>query len=226
MLLIKPREVALKRVVKNKDSDIPVFVVRYHPALPSVSQINLKHWRTMTLDPEMKETFPKPPLIAYARPQSIRQKLIRAKLPPKKPRRIVNGMLKCKKGCKICPYLKTCKSIKAVHTGKIIHIQKHHDCQTSNMVYLIRCKKCKWATYIGETKETLERRFSQHLGYVKRHEDTATGNHFNLPGHSTSDMEVLILEKVHQTDHFYRKEREHLHIQDFDVVRKGLNGKK
>ena len=96
MLLIKPREVALKRVVKNKDSDILVFVVRYHPALPSVSQINLKHWRTMTLDPEMKETFPKPPLIAYTRPQSIRQKLIRAKLPPRKPRRIVNGMFKCK----------------------------------------------------------------------------------------------------------------------------------
>ena len=90
MLLIKPREVALKRVVKNKDSGRPVFVVRYHPAPPSVSQINLKHWRTMTLDPEMKETFPKPPLIAYTRPQSIRQKLIRAKLPPRKPKRIVN----------------------------------------------------------------------------------------------------------------------------------------
>ena len=138
--------------------------------------------------PRNERNFPQasPPLIAYTRPQSIRQKLIRAKLPPRKPKRIVNGMFKCKKGCKICPYVKTCKSIKAVHTGKIVHIQKYHDCQTSNMVYLIQCKKCKWATYIGESKETLEKRFSQHLGYVKRHEDTATGNHFNLPGHSTS----------------------------------------
>ena len=39
-------------------------------------------------------------------------------------------------------------------------------------------------------------------------------------------MEVLVLEKIHQSDAFYRKEREHVHIQNFDLVRKGLNGKK
>ena len=70
-------------------------------------------------------------------------------------------------------------------------------------------------------------RFSQHLGYVSRkEEDKATGKHFNLPGHSAADMEVLVMEKIHQSDAFYRKEREHHHIQDFDLVRKGLNGKR
>ena len=38
-------------------------------------------------------------------------------------------------------------------------------------------------------------------------------------------MEVLVLETIHQSDAFYRKEREHHHIQNFDLVRKGLNGK-
>ena len=63
--------------------------------------------------------------------------------------------------------------------------------------------------------------------YVSRNEqDKATGFHFNLPGHSTSDMKVMVVEKIHQTDAFYRKEREHHHIKNFDLVRKGLNGKR
>ena len=108
-----------------------------------------------------------------------------------------------------------------------VHIQKHHDCQTKNIVYLLQCKKCKWAQYIGETQETLETRVSQHLGYINRNEqDKPAGRHFNLKGHSAADMEVLVLEKIHQSDAFYRKEREHVHIQNFDLVRKGLNGKK
>ena len=63
-----PREKALERVVRSKTSDRPVFVVRYHPSLPSVTRITQKHWRTMIQDPEMKENFPKPPLVVYIRP--------------------------------------------------------------------------------------------------------------------------------------------------------------
>ena len=224
-----PREKALERVVKKKTSDRPVFVVRYHPALPSVTKITQKHWRTMVQDPQMKENFPKPPLVAYTRPHTIRQKLIRAKLPSRnvKPKRVINGMFRCKKNCKICPYVKTCKAIKATHSDMVVHLHKHHDCQSRNIVYLIQCKKCKWAQYIGETQETLETRISQHLGYISRNEqDKPAGKHFNLKGHSAADMEVMVLEKIHQSDAYYRKEREHHHIQSFDLVRKGLNGKK
>ena len=117
--------------------------------------------------------------------------------------------------------------IKAPHTDIKVHIQKHQDYKSKNIVNLFLCKKCKWAQYIGETQETLETRVSQHLGYINRCEhDKPAGRHFNLKGHSAADMEVLVLEKIHQSDAFYRKEREHVHIQNFDLVRKGLNGKK
>ena len=108
-------------------------------------------------------------------------KLIRAKLPSRnvKPKRIINGMFKCKKNCKICPYVKSCKVIKATHTDSVIHLQKHHDCQSKNIIYLIQCKKCKWAQYIGETQETLETRFSQHLGYLCFQKWTGQG--YRLP---------------------------------------------
>ena len=45
-------------------------------------------------------------------------------------------------------------------------------------------------------------------------ESQATGEHFNSPGHSLSD--ITILEKVKSTDHLYRKEREKYFIRKFN----------
>ena len=136
-------------------------------------------------------------------------------------------MHKCKKSCDICPYVKAGKVIKAAHTDVKVHLQKHHDCESRNIVYIIQCKKCWWAQYIGETKHSLATRFKQHLGYVNRRDlSQATGRHFSGQGHSTADMTISVLEKINQEDPMYRKEREHFRIQEFDLVRKGLNGKK
>ena len=76
-----PRSEALKRVSKQKSANRPVFVINYDPRLPSIPSIVKKHWRSMTLDPRLKEIFPDPPLVAYKRPQNIRDKLIRSKVP-------------------------------------------------------------------------------------------------------------------------------------------------
>ena len=140
-----------ERVVKSKTSDRPVFIVRYHSALPSVSKITKKHWRTMTLDPEMRDKFPKPPLVAYKRPQTIRNKLIRAKVPSKnmKPKRVING--NARRSAKYVPMSKLVKKFKQL---TLIQQCTYRNCQTRN-IYLIQCKKCRWAQYIGETKESL-----------------------------------------------------------------------
>ena len=54
--------------------------------------------------------------------------------------------------------------------------------------------------YVGETKRILKYRFAEHRGYVNNSDETATGQHFNLPGHSLSDLTVTILEKVRSND--------------------------
>ena len=60
-----PRSEALKRVVREKSQDRPVFVITYDPRLPSIVKIVHKHYRTMIKkDPRMKRVFPAPPLIA------------------------------------------------------------------------------------------------------------------------------------------------------------------
>ena len=223
-----PRNEALKRVVKNKTTSRPVFVVPYHPGLPNIPNIVKKHHRVMILNPHMKSIFPEAPLVAYKRPMSLRDRLIKAKLPPpqNRPKRVKAGMHKCNKPCSICPFVSTKKTIKAKHSDHQVELSKHFDCNTKNIVYIIECKKCG-DQYIGQTKNSLKDRFLDHLGYARREEVTkATGGHFNLPGHQLSDMSISVLESVKEKNVFYREGRESFHIENFNLQRKGINRKR
>ena len=165
--------------------------------------------------------------MAYKRPENIRNKLIRSKIPPltnQRESRTVPGMKKCLK-CKICPFVKNSNVVRSSKTSEVIEINKQVDCQTKNVIYCITCKKCK-VQYIGESEKSLKERFSQHLGYVyNEHLNQATGEHFNSKGHSVADMEVTILEKIFSKDPQVRKERESMFIKKFNSKHKGLNKK-
>ena len=51
-----------------------------------------------------------------------------------------------------------------------------------------------------------------------------TGRHFNLKGHSLSNMNVTVLENVKKKDIYYRKERESYFIRKFNTYYEGMNG--
>ena len=70
----------------------------------------------------------------------------------------------------------------------------------------------------------LKERFSEHKTYVNtNNQSKATRIHFNLKGHSISDMEITIIEKVFNKDPRFRKQREKLFIQKFNTKYRGLN---
>ena len=219
-----PRSEAIKRVERKTNTNRVVFAVKYDPRLPSVTNIVRKHWRTMTQDPYMKEVFENPPLVAYKRNQNLRDLLIKAKVPKKqrRPQRNLPGMYKCN-NCPICPYIKTDKLIKAHSSDCKVELTKRYTCQSKNLVYVISCSKCG-LQYVGETEKSLQTRFSQHLGYVRNdHLKKATGQHFNLPGHSLDNMKVSVIETINNKSEFYRKNREKHYIEKLNTKYKGLN---
>ena len=78
--------------------------------------------------------------------------------------------------------------------------------------------------YVGETERELKERMKEHIGYAKNNIITnATGEHFNLPGHSFQNMKFTIIEKVKQKDTIYRQEREKYHIMKFNTFYDGMN---
>ena len=96
-------------------------------------------------------------------------------------------------------------------------------CTSSNVVYLIGCKKCT-QQYIGETDRTVKERFLEHKGYVtSKMMNKSTGEHFNQQGHRVSDMTVTVLEKIFNQNPQYRKQREKMWINRFNTKYKGLN---
>ena len=67
-------------------------------------------------------------------------------------------------------------------------------------------------------------RIAEHKGYIRnKNVGQPTEIHFNLPGHSLSNMNVTIIEKVRKNYRLYRRERERYHIKKINTFYKGMN---
>ena len=168
------RQEALRPMAKPTTLQRPLWVVSWDPRLPDLQAITNKHWRTMTTqDEHLKQTFPEPPMVAFKRQKNLRDYLIRAKLPNKTVRnkRILPGMKRCPKTCATCPYVQETKEVKS---GNVIwKINRPLNCQSTNVIYMIKCRKdtCQ-QIYIGETERTLNNRFQDHKGYVTNNSES------------------------------------------------------
>ena len=125
--------------------------------------------------------------------------------------------------CAACPFIKEGRSIEATQSNFKIDINVQANCQTSNCIYLLGCKRCP-QQYIGESERSLKDRFLEHKGYVSNNiQSKATGAHFTQKGHKISDMEFTIVEKIFNPDAQYRKQREKMYINKFNTKHKGIN---
>ena len=225
-----PRERALMKSNKPKQTQRSVFVTPYDPRLPAIIPVQAKHWKAMVNQATyLKQEFPEPPMTAFRKQKNIRGHLIRVKVASKPkvyPKRYKKGMKKCGNGCTAWPYIKEGNKFKI--NGIQWNIKKQFDCNTYNLVYAILCKKDRCnKVYIGESKRMLWARIADHRGYVSRGEiDKATGAHFTQPGHSLADLRVTVLENTRGKNTKYRKEREHYYIRKFNTFYEGLNKQK
>ena len=65
--------------------------------------------------------------------------------------------------------------------------------------------------------QDLRDRIYQHVDYARNKTlSQATGEHFNLPGHSMHNMKFTVLEQVKSNDPLYAREREKLLIRKFN----------
>ena len=182
----------------------------------------------MVKDPYLKKVFLKPPMVAYRRQPTIKDKLVRSKVPEiaRRPTRILKGIKKCNEPCPICPYIDESKFVKATKSDKIVEINASISCHSRNLIYILTCDKCS-LQYIGQTERELKTRIQEHLGYVRNERIIkATGEHFNLDGHFIHDMKVKVLEKLYKTDRATREIREKMYIQDFHTELEGINKSK
>ena len=154
--------------------------------------------------------------------------LVRAEVPPTNDSSIPpiqHGMFRCTSRCVTCQeHILESDSFKSHTTGAHHNIRGHITCTTSNIIYLISCRICG-IQYIGETKNSLKKRFYGHRSTVKTQKlDTPVGQHFNLPNHSISDVILQGIEALANRRESVRLSREKMWIKRVHTIHPhGLN---
>ena len=91
--------------------------------------------------------------------------------------------------CKTCAHIKMGVGFSSAVTGEEFRARTTTNCKTSNVVYLIECRK-RNKQYVGETKNPLHLRLNGHrLDYYRRLPDNV-GMHFNSLGHTFDDLDL------------------------------------
>jgi hypothetical protein len=214
----------LKRVSSNKSTGKVTFVIPFDPRLPKISQIAQKHFNFRKQDPICNQIFEKGVQIAYKRHKNIKEILCKATLSNTRKRpsnRIEKGWKMCPKMCMTCMHSKNMMEFKVTATGETIKINQKITCTDSNVIYCVQCTICH-QQYVGKTTSQFKTRVLAHRSSVGSNKGPV-GEHFNLPGHQTSNMLVFAFEKVSDKDPFIVGARERFYIDRMDVVRQGIN---
>ena len=111
--------------------------------------------------------------------------------------------------------------------NSVINLNTALNCTSSNVVYCLQCNKtnCR-QIYIGYTTRELKERFFKHKSSVRTKNKNTIGDHFDGPGHSMANMNILALEKVYKQGVKIIEKRESFYINKFEAEFKGLNRKK
>ena len=109
------------------------------------------------------------------------------------------GCFKCQK-CKVaCPILKEGNTFKSNNTGRTYPMRKTLTCDSSYIVYLATCKKCR-GQYVGKSTQKFKKRHSGHKQEVKR-STGGLGHHYGgAKGCGYNNIEIQIIDQVENGD--------------------------
>jgi hypothetical protein len=197
------RHTLLQPPKKTTNSKIPL-VLTYNRCIQPVVTTIFKNFSILQNDLQLSSLFPQLPLVSYRRDRNLKDTLVHSAV-SNKPinNNPVKGTFPCQRPrCKTCQH--TSNDLALVAPNSTFTINQHFTCIDSGVIYAIHCMKCN-DIYIGETERKLAERFREHLYLVNTQQLTKStvAQHFNLPNHSYTDMEVLGL--CHVKNDPYRK---------------------
>ena len=74
------RNTALQSKSKTSKKIIP-FVTTFNPATPNLKKILIKHWHLIAGNPNLAQIFKNPPMVAHRKDKSLKNYLVRARIP-------------------------------------------------------------------------------------------------------------------------------------------------
>ena len=127
------------------------FNIAYYPVFQNVRNILQELHLLLAPDKEHKKVFPDVPAVGFRNGKSLKDYLVRAALPETNE----TGRLEpCgKKTCLVCNSIRTTTIFTTEACGEIFKIQSGPlNCKSEKVLYLLKCKVCGEAPYIGKAK--------------------------------------------------------------------------
>ena len=123
--------------------------------------------------------------------------------------------------CITCKHLDCNNYLKSTTTGFCYPIRHRFSCTSSNIIYLITCKKCK-KQYVGRTTNQLNHRLNPHHTSIINNKTMYLYIHFNFPDHSFEHLSVQAIDQASSWQELKRLEHHWIHTLQTQAP-KGLN---
>ena len=138
------RTSTLEKVVKQPESRL-TLVIPFDKRLPNISGILHHRWQCLiSRDPGASDYLPKPPRVAYKRTPSLRDILVRSKVPHnhRSRRQATSGFKNCgRPACSTCSHSINTLSHTCNHTGESFNINSLITFSTPGVIHSVTCKK-------------------------------------------------------------------------------------
>ena len=134
-------------------------VQTYHPTIVPTNKAVLKEWKRYSNIPAAKHLLSSTTLCVCRQPPNLKQMLVKTRISTTPTN---TGKKKCMKfRCQIFNIIDTRPSLKIPGT-KITVRPGNYNCSSYDVIYLMKCKKCDSANYIGETSTFIRLRMNNH----------------------------------------------------------------
>ena len=136
---------------KKENEDKLVLNITYHPSLAKLKVMMTRIHLLLTPDNEHNNVFRDVPIIGFRRAKSLKDILVRAKIPQIKNK----GWCGPCKGprCEICKHIVPTRNFASSATKPTYEIRPENlNCRSENVDYLIFCKTC-YKKYTGSSEE-------------------------------------------------------------------------
>ncbi|CAJ0965360.1 unnamed protein product [Ranitomeya imitator] len=187
-VLAQSRNPPPRHPTRDQGTRIP-FVHSYHPFSFIIHKAIRRHWHLLsTAHPDIPE-FRSPFLPCFRRPPNLRDGLVRADIGSADQRR-QQFLSRPRNGTFLASIVHN-----ATISGKTFRINRFFTCESSYVVYLIKCP-CG-LLYVGETTQSVRDRISKHK-YTIRCQNLLLPipHHFHSAGHSISQLRYQVIDSV------------------------------
>ena len=129
-----------------------------------------KRWEVLQSKTRLRKIFKNRPLIAYRRPKSLKDLLVSARFKSSEEQQYHSTQYYCrpceKSRCFWCSIINITDCFISEKDGQRYKLLHNLNCQSSWVIYLITCRKCK-KQYVGKSETPLNIRLNNHKSHIK-----------------------------------------------------------